>query len=73
MQTNKIISTLGCLALLLLAIYFVYGLLKIGGEGLGSLGFPEKVVEGMSDRAREKYLERLDNEIEKSKDYNCQK
>ena len=53
MNTNTIITTLGCLALLLISLYFIYGLLKIGGEGLASLG-PSPVIEGMTDKQKER-------------------
>ena len=53
MKTNQIITTLGCLALLLISLYFIYGLLKIGGEGLASLGY-SPIIEGMTDKQKER-------------------
>ena len=53
MKTNQIISTLGCLTLIILAIYFVTGLLKIGGEGLNALGsskYDLNMIEGFENK-----------------------
>ena len=54
MKTNTILTTLGCLALILLSLYFVYGVLKISGQGLASLS-PGPLIEGMSDSWKKKY------------------
>ena len=71
MNTNQIISTLGCIALILLAVYFVYGLLKVGGEGLKNLG-NNSVIEGMSDERKEelntKRAEKFDKILEAMKE-----
>ena len=52
MKTNQIISTLGCLTLIILAIYFVTGLLKIGGDGLSTLGskYDLNIIEGFANK-----------------------
>ena len=52
MKTNQIISTLGCLTLIILAIYFVTGLLKIGGDGLSTLGskYDLNMIEGYANK-----------------------
>ena len=52
MKTNQIISTLGCLTLIILAIYFVTGLLKIGGDGLSTLGskYDLNMIEGFANK-----------------------
>ena len=52
MKTNQIISTLGCLTLIILAIYFVTGLLKIGGDGLSTLGskYDLIMIEGFANK-----------------------
>tara|TARA_B110001454_G_C12329760_1_gene271364 strand:+ start:14 stop:433 length:420 start_codon:yes stop_codon:yes gene_type:complete len=52
MKTNQIISTLGCLTLIILAIYFVTGLLKIGGDGLSTLGskYDLNMIEGFENK-----------------------
>ena len=59
MKANKIITTLGCLALILLSLYFVYGLLKIGGEGLASLGYSSSVIEGMTEKEEKNYTSKF--------------
>lgn len=52
MNTNQIISTLGCLTLIILSIYFVTGLLKIGGDGLSTLGskYDLNMIEGFDNK-----------------------
>ena len=52
MKTTQIISTLGCLTLIILAIYFVTGLLKIGGDGLSTLGskYDLNMIEGFANK-----------------------
>ena len=52
MKTNQILSTLGCLTLIILAIYFVTGLLKIGGDGLSTLGskYDLNMIEGFANK-----------------------
>jgi len=60
MNPQKIVLTLGYLSLILLAVYFVTGLLKIGGEGLSKLGYTETFIEGMTnEERREQKMERL--------------
>lgn len=45
---------LGYCALILIAIYFTYGILKISGEGLASLGYENNFIrEGFSDKQKE--------------------
>ncbi len=45
---------LGYCALVLIAIYFTYGILKISGEGLASLGYENNFIrEGFSDKQKE--------------------
>ena len=66
MNPQKIVLTLGYLSLILLAVYFVTGLLKIGGEGLSKLGYPNNFIrEGFSDKDKEKRLEKFDKNIDK--------
>ena len=52
MNTNQIISTLGCLTLIILSIYFVTGLLKIDGDGLSTLGskYDLNMIEGFDNK-----------------------
>ena len=50
MQKKQIVLYLGYSALILLALYFASGLLKIGGEGLASLGYSgDSLKEGFGD------------------------
>ena len=65
MKANKIITTLGCLALILLSLYFVYGVLKISGQGLASLS-PGPLIEGMSDSWKKKYEKLFSKTSEKA-------
>ena len=45
---------LGYCALILIAIYFTYGILKISGEGLATLGYENNFIrEGFSDKQKE--------------------
>ena len=45
---------LGYCALVLIAIYFTYGILKISGEGLASFGYENNFIrEGFSDKQKE--------------------
>ena len=45
---------LGYAALILIAIYFTYGILKISGEGLSILGYENNFIrEGFSDKQKE--------------------
>lgn len=45
---------LGYCALILIAIYFTYGILKVSGEGLASLGYENNFIrEGFSDKQKE--------------------
>ena len=61
MKTNQIISTLGCLTLIILAIYFVTGLLKIGGDGLSTLGskYDLNMIEGFANKTATQFVEAL--------------
>lgn len=54
MKSQKIATTLGYAALVIIALYFVFGILKLSGQGLASMGFSENVMEGMTDKDREK-------------------
>ena len=52
MKVDQIIATLGCLTLTLLAIYFIIGLLKIGGDGLSSINskYDLNIIEGLENK-----------------------
>lgn len=54
MKSQKIATTLGYAALVIIALYFVFGILKLSGQGLANMGFSEHVMEGMTDKDREK-------------------
>ena len=53
---------LGYAALVLIGLYFTVGILKISGEGLAKLGYPNNFIrEGFSDKQKEeklKYIKR---------------
>jgi len=65
MKSKDIVYTLGYIALFCIALYFVFGLLKISGQGLSSMGLTGDIIEGMSDKKKEKSLNRIDKLIEK--------
>jgi hypothetical protein len=65
MKSKDIVYTLGYVALFSIALYFVFGLLKISGQGLSSIGLTGDIIEGMSDKKKEKSLNRIDKLIEK--------
>jgi len=52
---------LGYCALILIAIYFTYGILKVSGEGLASLGYENNFIrEGFSDRDEKKVTKNIE-------------
>jgi len=71
MQKKQIVLYLGYSALILLALYFAVGILKIGGDGLAALGYSEDsikegFIEGMTNEEKEeKKQERLQKQLEK--------
>ena len=77
MQKKQIVLYLGYSALILLALYFASGLLKIGGEGLAALKAPantlkEGFIEGMTDEEKqEKKNERLQKKLEEQVEENA--
>ena len=71
MQKKQIVLYLGYSALILLALYFASGLLKIGGEGLASLGYSgDSLKEGFGDdddkdeEKKQKAKERMEKKLE---------
>tara|TARA_Y100000591_G_scaffold245521_1_gene216468 strand:- start:3396 stop:3824 length:429 start_codon:yes stop_codon:yes gene_type:complete len=67
MESKQIVYTLGYIAIFCIALYFVFGLLKISGHGLNSMGFENDTIEGMSNRDIEKAEKNLDKLIERQK------
>tara|TARA_B110000208_G_scaffold133595_1_gene161699 strand:+ start:175 stop:600 length:426 start_codon:yes stop_codon:yes gene_type:complete len=65
MKSKDIVYTLGYVALFSIALYFVFGLLKISGQGLSSMGLTDDIIEGMTDKAKEKSMGKIDKLIEK--------
>jgi len=62
---------LGYCALILIAIYFTYGILKISGEGLASLGYENNFIrEGFSDKQKESTEKNLKDQYNRSKSLN---
>ena len=62
MNKEKMVLYLGYAALVLIGLYFTVGILKISGEGLAKLGYPNNFIrEGFSDKQKEeklKYIKR---------------
>ena len=77
MQKKQIVLYLGYSALILLALYFAVGILKIGGDGLAALGYSEDsikegFIEGMTDEEKqEKKNERLQKKLEEQVEQNA--
>ena len=67
MKSKDIVYTLGYIALFCVALYFVFGLLKISGQGLSSMGLDNNVIEGMTDKQQEKANKKLDKVISDTK------
>jgi hypothetical protein len=73
MDKKSMVMYLGYLAIILLGIYFTVGFLRIGGEGLASLGY-SSIIEGMTDEesserqrlASEKYACSMQDKFEKN-------
>ena len=68
MDKKSMVMYLGYLAIILLCIYFTVGFLRIGGEGLASLGY-SSIIEGMTDEGlsctmQDKYEKNIDKTIE---------
>ena len=64
MKSKQIVYTLGYITLFCIALYFVFGLLKLSGQGLSSMGFDGNIVEGMDNKRQAK----LDEKLEKFKE-----
>ena len=61
MKSSEIITYLGYAALIIIVIYFVTGILKISGEGLAKLGYPNNFIrEGFSEKAEEVFQKKID-------------
>ena len=62
MNKETMVLYLGYAALVLIGLYFTVGILKISGEGLAKLGYPNNFIrEGFSDKQKEeklKYIKR---------------
>lgn len=68
MDKEKMVLYLGYCALILIAIYFTYGILKISGEGLASLGYENNFIrEGFSDKQKESTEKNLKDQYNRSK------
>ena len=67
MKSKDIVYTLGYIALFCVALYFVFGFLKISGQGLSSMGLDNNVIEGMTDKQQEKANKKLDKVISDTK------
>ena len=67
MKSQQIATTLGYAALVIVALYFVFGILKLSGQGLASMGFDGNTVEGFKPAELDKSAEVLEKEVEKAK------
>lgn len=67
MKSKDIVYTLGYIALFCVALYFVFGLLKISGQGLSSMSLDNNVIEGMTDKQQENANKKLDKVISDTK------
>ena len=62
---------LGYAALVLIGLYFTVGILKISGEGLAKLGYPNNFIqEGFSDKQKEEKLKNIKKDSEQMKAMN---
>ncbi len=62
---------LGYAALVLIGLYFTVGILKISGEGLAKLGYPNNFIqEGFSDKQKEEKLKKIKKDSEQMKAMN---
>jgi hypothetical protein len=52
MDKEKMVLYLGYCALILIGIYFTFGILKISGEGLASLGYPDNYIKEAMDEGK---------------------
>lgn len=64
MKPKQIVYTLGYITLFCVALYIVFGILKLSGQGLSSIGFDGNIVEGMDNKRQAK----LDEKLEKFKE-----
>jgi len=67
MKSQQIATTLGYAALVIVALYFVFGILKLSGQGLASMGFDGNTVEGFKPAQLDKSAEVLEKAVEEAK------
>lgn len=61
MKKEKMVLYLGYAALALIGLYFTVGILKISGEGLAKLGYPNNFIrEGFSEKTEEVFQKKID-------------
>jgi len=61
MKKEKMVLYLGYAALALIGLYFTVGILKISGEGLAKLGYPNNFIrEGFSEKTEEIFQKKID-------------
>lgn len=69
--SKDFLYSLGVITLFIFAIYFAYAVLKGSGEGVQQLLGSANVIEGMTERQKEKkydkFIKNIDKEIEKKK------
>ena len=61
---------LGYAALALIGLYFTVGILKISGEGLAKLGYPNNFIrEGFSEKTEEVFQKKIDKIIKQRESF----
>ncbi len=68
MNKETMVLYLGYAALVLIGLYFTVGILKISGEGLAKLGYPNNFIrEGFSDKQKEEKVKTIKKHAEQMK------
>jgi len=63
--SKNFLYNLGVLALFAFAIFFVYAVLKGSGEGINKLLSTGSIIEGMGNKQREEYVDKMEKKYEK--------
>ena len=64
MNKETMVLYLGYAALVLIGLYFTVGILKISGEGLAKLGYPNNFIrEGFSENEEKRYTKQIEKKI----------
>lgn len=63
--SKNFLYNLGVLALFAFAIFFVYAVLKGSGEGINKLLSSGSIIEGMGNKQRDEYVDKMEKKYEK--------